>query len=345
MIYLMKQIRLTLEQKVDLEALHNASRDKRVCDRIKAVLLCSEGWSAKMISQALRLHETSITRHINDFVSKKKLKPENGGSQSYLSTEQTALLVNHIENNTYRYSYQIVNYILATYDVHFSISGLNKWLHQKGFSYKKPKSVPHKFDANKQAEFIEQYNQLKAQVTDETILFMDAMHPTQATKVSCGWIRTGHDKAIETTGSRTRLNIIGAIDLNNIADAKVKRYDKVNSETIQQFFSELRQNENNNKRIHLILDGAAYHRANAVKDKAKELNIELHYLPPYSPNLNPIERLWKVMNEHVRNNNYFSTAQEFRQTIDDFFDKKLPQIGDCLGSRINDNFQVLISAS
>ncbi len=113
------------------------------------------------------------------------------------------------------------------------------------------------------------------------------MHPTQATKVSCSWIRKGQDKAIETTGSRTRLNIIGAVDLNNIADAKVKRYDKVNRETIQQFLRELRLHDTNDKRIHLILDGAAYHRANAVKDKAKELNIELHYLPPYSPNLNP----------------------------------------------------------
>ena len=341
----MKEIRLTPEQKVDLEALHDASRDKRVCDRIKAVLLCSEGWPTKMIAQALRLHETSITRHIDDFVNKKKLKPENGGSQSYLSTEQTELIVNHLEEKTYRYSYQIVDYIWATCEVRFSISGLNKWLHQHCFSYKQPKGVPHKFDTEKQAKFIEEYNNLKSQVTDETILFMDAMHPTQATKVSCGWIRKGQDKAIETTGSRTRLNIIGALDLNNIADAKVKCYDKVNSETIQQFFIELRQHDNSSKRIHLILDGAAYHRANAVKDKAKELNIELHYLPPYSPNLNPIERLWKVMNEHVRNNKYFATAKEFRQTIDDFFDKKLPQIGDTLGTRINDNFQVLISAS
>lgn len=67
----MKKIWLIPEQKVDLEALHDASRDKRVCDRIKAVLLCSEGWSTKMISQALRLHETNVTRHVNDFVSKK----------------------------------------------------------------------------------------------------------------------------------------------------------------------------------------------------------------------------------------------------------------------------------
>jgi len=67
--------------------------------------------------------------------------------------------------------------------------------------------------------------------------------------------------------------------------------------------------------------------------------------PPYRPNLNPIERLWKVMNEHVRNNKYFATVKEFRDKIDEFFSQTLPKIGDVLESRINDNFQVLNSAS
>ncbi len=88
---------------------------------------------------------------------------------------------------------------------------------------------------------------------------MNTMHPTQATKVSCGWIKRGHDKAIETTGSRARLNLVGAIDLSNLAGAQVKRYEKVNSETIQAFFAELRTENGSNKRIHLILDGAGYH--------------------------------------------------------------------------------------
>ena len=111
------------------------------------------------------------------------------------------------------------------------------------------------------------------------------------------------------------------------------------------FFTELRGNETSGKIIHLILDGAGYHRAQVVKDKAVELNILLYYLPPYSPNLNPIERLWKVMNEQVRNNKYFATAKEFRDAIDDFFINILPSIGDTLDSRINDDFQVLKSAS
>ena len=95
----------------------------------------------------------------------------------------------------------------------------------------------------------------------------------------------------------------------------------------------------------IVLDGAGYHRSDQVVNKAKELNIKLHYLPPYSPNLNPIERLWKVMNEQVRNNKYFATAKEFRNQINHFFDDILPEIAESLNGRINDNFQVLHSAS
>ena len=75
------------------------------------------------------------------------------------------------------------------------------------------------------------------------------------------------------------------------------------------------------------------------------LKIELHYLPPYSPNLNPIERLWKVMNEHARNSVYFKNKRDFRAALAKFFKETLPEMGGVLTSRINDNFQMLKSAS
>jgi hypothetical protein len=75
------------------------------------------------------------------------------------------------------------------------------------------------------------------------------------------------------------------------------------------------------------------------------LNVDLHYLPPYSPNLNPIERLWKVMNEHVRNNVYFSSKIKFISAVKEFFDATLPEIASSLASRITDNFQLLKPAS
>ena len=341
----MQKIKLTKEQKVELEYRHDKARDGRVRDRIKAVLLCSEGWSTTMIAQALRLHETTIIRHINDDLKHDKLKPANGGSTGYLSSMNAKKVTEHLAQNTYRYSYEIIEYIWVNHKVRFSVSGLNKWLHQQGFSYKKPKPVPHKFDPQKQTDFIEKYTQLKSQAIDDPILFIDAVHPTQATKISYGWIKKGEDKVIETTGSRTRLNIVGAIELKNIGGAIINRYDTVNSENMQHFFEKIRAQYPDNKPIHLILDGAGYHRAKNLVSKAEELNITLHYLPPYSPNLNPIERLWKVMNEYARNNQYFSSAKQFREKIDHFFNETLPQIGKDLRHRINDNFQVLNPAS
>ena len=73
------KVELTTGQKAELERLHRACRDKRECDHIKAILLSSEGWSVPMIAQALRLHETTVQRHINEYLNKGKLMPENGG--------------------------------------------------------------------------------------------------------------------------------------------------------------------------------------------------------------------------------------------------------------------------
>ena len=333
-------ISLTYKEKSALERRHQKCSDKRECDRIKAVLLSAEGWSSAMISQALRKHQTSIVRHLNDYANSKKLTSENGGSDSYLNEEQTITAIAHLSDVTYFNMSDIKNYIKENFDVEYSISGLQKWLHKSGFSYKQLKGVPHKYEQEKQDVFVEGYEEMKSSTPcDEPILFMDACHPTQATKVSNGWIRTGHDKVIETTGSRTRLNIVGAIRLGYLKDAITQQYPTVNAEYIIDFFSHVKKQYPTSKKIHLILDGAGYHRSNTVKEEAKDLGIELHYLPPYSPNLNPIERLWKVMNEYARNNKYFATAKEFRLSIDTFFNETLPNIGCTLDSRINDNFQ------
>ncbi|TYP01256.1 helix-turn-helix domain-containing protein, partial [Xenorhabdus doucetiae] len=90
------KIHLTPEQKRALELMHDTTRDSRVCDRIKAVLLASEGWTAQMIAQALRIHETTVSRHLKDFIAQEKLTPENGGSESHLSAKQTADLVDYL---------------------------------------------------------------------------------------------------------------------------------------------------------------------------------------------------------------------------------------------------------
>ena len=338
----MNKINLTAKEKAVLEHRHRETRDVRELDRIKAVLLRSEDWSIAAITQALRVHESTIARHIKDYLEEAKLTFSKGGSDSFLSNEQTEELISHLTENLYHHTHDIAVYIQARWAIEYSVSGLNKLLHRHGFTYKKPKGRPYKIDPAKQAAFMKRYKRLKASLDNgEKILFIDAVHPSQATKLSYGWIRKGKTVEISTTASRTRINLIGAIELGNISETVTNTYETINTEAVSAFFQKLREQYPIKLKLHIILDQSGYHRSDDLKKAAKKLNIRLHYLPPYSPNLNPIERLWKVMNEHVRNNKFFNSANEFRSGISNFFEKTLPEIGDSLNERINDNFQKL----
>jgi transposase len=337
----MKFSPLSEKKKQELELLHRYEGDRRVCDRIKAVLLKSEGWTNKTIAQALRIHEETVRQHLTDWITDEKLKPENGGSSSKLTDIQSRDLDVHLAETTYTKVIDICAYVEATFGVRYTISGMTKWLKQHEFSYKHPKSVPAKADLAKQEEFIEKYLNLVADTpANEPILFIDAAHPTMATKVVCGWIKKGVDKPIAQTASRTRVNIVGAIELATMNVISC-RPDYVNAETTVAFFDQIKTAYPGAPKIHIILDQSGYHRSQLVRDAALEKNIELHYLPPYSPNLNSIERLWKVMNEEERDNVFFSSAKMFRDVINNFFDVKLPKIAQSLRGRINDNFQTI----
>ncbi|SET62205.1 Transposase [Thorsellia anophelis DSM 18579] len=229
-------IPLTDKEKSELLHQHAKTRDKRVCDRIKAVIHASNGWSVREISTALLISEASVLRHIQDYLNEKKLKPENGGSESKLTPEQTRALIHHLTETTYVYNHQIIAHVKATFGVQYTVPGMHKWLKAHGFTYKKPKGLPAKANPEAQQHFIEHYTALKSNHPNEVILFMDAVHPTQGTKLSYGWIKKGTDKFVKTHASRTRINLVGALNLANIAETVTRTYDAVNSESIVRFW-------------------------------------------------------------------------------------------------------------
>ena len=104
-------ISLTEDQKLKLETQHRKERNCKVRDRIKAILLSSEGWSQAQIAQALRIHETTVSTHIQEYLNKSKLKNESGGSSSKLTAEQTNELICHLEKNTYPDTKEIIAYV------------------------------------------------------------------------------------------------------------------------------------------------------------------------------------------------------------------------------------------
>jgi transposase len=118
--------------------------------------------------------------------------------------------------------------------------------------------------------------------------------------------------------------------------------DKVDANSVAGFLCELRKKHSEKCKINVIWDRAGYHRDKAIQEFAKGLGIVLHYLPPYSPNLNPIERLWKLMHERVTYNRYYATFKEFTEATLTFL-KTIGRQKTILRNRITDNFHVMHS--
>jgi len=335
------KLELSKSKKIELEKAHKRERDKRRADRIKAVLLCSKGWSQKQIAQALIISIDTVHDHLSSYIEEERLEPCNGGSSSKLNKLQTSNLIEHLESDTYDKVSEICVYVQSTYGVVYSVSGMTKWLRKNRFSYKNPKGTPLKACPLKQAEFIEKYIELTANLSnDEVIEFGDGVHPTMATKITGGWIRKGKDKLIPTTASRTRMNLFGSINLNSMS-VTVSQHETINSDALEKHFAMIKNKYLNKRTIHLLLDRGSYNTSAATVEAAKKYGITLHHLPPYSPNLNPIERLWKIMNEYVRNNKFFTSVKEFKNSILKFFEIQWNLIKDNMRQRINDNFQVI----
>ena len=320
---------------------HRIEKNRRVGDRIKAVLLADKGWTRKKISEALLIDEETVSRHLDEYQTSKKLCLNSGGSAEKLNIEQTQSLIAHLEAKSYVKVTEICSYVKRVYQVSYGVSGMTFWLHRHRFSFKKPKATPYKADPAKQRAFLDIYRSVFQNLpSDHPVEFADATHPTMATKISYGWIKTGTDKPIGTTASRTRCNILGSINLKTM-EITVGGFDTINSDAMEIHFAKLRQKYPKAPIIHLVVDQGSYNKSKQTLTAAKKFGVCLHYLPPYSPNLNPIERLWKLMNEKVRNNIFFESAKEFRTRISDFFKISWEEISDAARSLINDNFQVL----
>lgn len=211
------KIILTEEENSSLEIRHRSERDGCIRDRIKAVLLRSEGRTQLDIAQVLRICPETVGEYLASYVQSQKIAPAYKGGFGKLSESHKAELLAHLEEKTYLTAAQVREHVCKTYAVEFTVSGMTHWLRANGFSYKQPKGTPAKAKTGEQEEFLRVYDHLKKHTPeDQSILFGDGVHPTMASKITCGWIRKGSDKLSPTTGSKTRMNLMGVLNLETM---------------------------------------------------------------------------------------------------------------------------------
>lgn len=330
--------KLTYYQKIQLESRFKISRDLNERDRIRVVLSFDNGVSVEELAKILMLSQSAIRKYISDYDEKKKIcNDPKGGSDFRLTIEESQMLNQHLSDNTYLKVRHICEYVEEIFHKKFSRSGMTAWLKQHHFVFKRPKSIPGKLNNELQEKFIEEYEELKRNLKPtEIILFGDAVHPQYQSKAVCGWIKKGVEKTLQTTAKQTRMHVVGAINISNL-EVITQEYKTINKETMIEFLKAI-ENQFEASKIYLILDNATAGKNRLVDEYLQSSRIEIKYLPGYSPNLNPIERLWKIMREEKINNCYYSTGDAFFKEIRDFFVNLPNRISDWY-FRLNDNFE------
>jgi len=178
-------------------------------------------------------------------------------------------------------------------------------------------------DVAVQKDFINEMETLieHCETNGESVYYFDPMHLLHNARAGYIWQEKGKTKImimLSNTGRR-RINILGAISPITLLPTIMLTEANCDQYSISEFLKMLRAESKSNSLIYIFLDNAPYNKSYLVRDVAKELNIVLKFLPPYSPNLNLTERLWKFSKKKLVYNRYYSTFKEFEQACFDFF--------------------------
>jgi transposase len=338
---------LTAGERKELRALaRDGLSEGRIVRRANAIVLLNDGWSCEEVSTALLIDDDTV-RSWHELYAEHGLTGlvvfHHRGSQSHLTSVQEAALFDWVRTTLPRNCRTIGAWIAKTHGVEYSHAGLIALLHRLKIDYRKPDPVSRKLDAAKQKAFIEDYDRLMNGLgNDEAVVFADAVHPTHQARVVGCWVPKDEKIAIAPSSGRERLNVHGAIDLET---GKTQMLDvpTVDARSTILLLMAILAAYPSLRMIHVFLDNARYHHARLVREwlTREGGRITLHFIPTYSPHLNPIERLWGVMHQNVTHNKCYATFRGFKTRAMTFLTQDVPRNWNAMRDSVTDNFRVI----
>ena len=272
-------------------------------DEVATILgICSK--TVKMIQIKLDLKETSDLLKIS------------GGGRKRKTANVEEEIVNEICDNQYHSRQQIADKISEKWGISLSISSVGELLKRNGIKLLKCGSLPAKADPSAQRKFFEKTLQPlmeRARNKEVSLLFVDASHFV----MGCDFLGRVYGKVrhyVRTCSGRKRYNVLGALNFVTKSLLTVTNDTYITATQVCEMLLKISR-EYQGKAIYMVLDNASYQKCRIVTDLAKKLGIHLIYIPPYSPNLNLIERLWKFVKAELRKK-YYSDFRIFVNKID-----------------------------
>jgi len=209
-----------------------------------------------------------------------------------------------------------------------------------GMRYRKSAPIPGKHDPQLQFEFLRKELEprlIEAAQGQRKVFFVDAAHFVLGCFLGMIWSFTR--LLVKGASGRQRYNILGAVDSHSKEVVTVRTTENINALCICQLM-EVLASKYPDIPVTLIMDNARYQRCECVRTRAAELGLELLFLPAYSPNLNLIERLWKLTKTKCLRNKYYPEFSLFTSAIDSFLDSINSSYQQELESLLTLNFQL-----
>lgn len=338
---------LTHSERLALEAALRSRKGAALkARRANALLLLDDGLPPLGVARVLYLDDETIRSW------KRSFEKDGLGSldlniyskrDGHLTDDQEAALARLFRDRPPKTTDEVRAVIDKLFCVTYSKSGAIKLMGRLGFGYRKPKALPLGADEAQQAAHIAAYEALLNRLeADESVVFADAVHPEYQSRPAHGWFPKDEKVAIKATSGRKRLNIHGAFDLETSRLTWVES-ERISAETTLSLLQKLETAYPNKRVIHVFLDNARYHHAKMLRPWLVRPNcrIRLHFLPPYAPHLNPIERLWGIMHEHITHNRHYPTFGEFVDAVLGFLRNTLPKKARQWCDTITDNFRII----
>ena len=332
-----------------LQELQRNTSDRDTYQKLTTLLMIHQKYPFQEIAFILGIDTSTVYRHFNQYIQCQNF--DNYLATHYkpcvgkLNSQQHQQVKAYVRANICHSSLQVLAFIKDKFGVIYKPDSVIVLLHRLGFVYKKTKLIPSKADLDKQEHFIEEFRKIEQNLlSDELILFGDGVHPHHNTESTYAWIEKGQEKEVLSNTGRIRVNINGAINPANPTQVVTHDCQTINAVTTLVWLQMIEKRFPQMKVIYLYVDNARYYRSKLVQEYLETSRIKMIFLPPYSPNLNPIERLWKFLKKEVIKSDYTPDPKVFRQRINDFF-SNIEKYKEKLDSLINTKFQKLKSYS
>jgi len=216
----------------------------------------------------------------------------------------------------------VIQYLIyERFGVQYSVHYISQLLKNMGFSYQKAKFVADHKDPEKRKQWLQitwpEILKL-AKEKDAFILFGDEASFPQWGSLTYTWAKKGQQPVVKTSGNRRCYKVFGLIDyFSGRFFCKGHDTGRLNSESYESFLTAILSKTR--KHIILIQDGARYHTSKAMKRffAKKAHRITVYDLPSYSPDYNPIEKLWKKIKEKEIHLHYFPTFDGLKNKVEE----------------------------